>query len=310
MLTMRPYEGLSDLQAMTRLLIAVRPPERISDWPGVVELQEVMQRPAVSANTRLWHEGERLVAWAFVDEWTNVHFLGAPPLEAWAGELFGWAMELARERRRSDPEVTLNANASDSDGERLDLLRRYGFDEQDEQTVYYARPLAGPVEAPVLPAGFVIRPLGPDEVDAAAALHRAAFGTDYMTTENRRALMWGEAYDPEGDLVAVAPDGRLAAYTMASMSPTENAISGRMDGFTDPVATHPDFRRLGLAKALLLTGCSHLKARGATRARLGTNSGNVGMRAAAESAGYRVESKLLWFSKAIDGDETCQVWET
>ncbi len=300
MLTMRPYEGLSDLQAMIRLLTEVRPPERVADWPGVVELQEVMQRPAVTANTRLWYDGERLVAWAFVDEWTNVHFLGESPVDAWTEELFGWATALARERRMSDTDVALSANASNRDAERIELLRRHGFEEQNEQTVYYARSLVGPVEAPTLPEGFIIRPLRSDEVDAAAALHRAAFGTDYMTTENRRAMMWGEAYDPEGDLVAVASGGRLAAYTLASMSPTENAISGRLDGFTDPVATHPDFRGLGLAKALLLTGCAYLKARGATRARLGTNSGNVGMRAAAESAGYRVESKLLWFSKRVD----------
>jgi GNAT superfamily N-acetyltransferase len=72
-----------------------------------------------------------------------------------------------------------------------------------------------------------------------------------------------------------------------------------VDGFTDPVATHADFRRHGLARALLLSGCAYLKVRGATRARLGTNSGNAGMRAAAESAGYRVESRMLWFSREV-----------
>lgn len=298
MLTMHAYGSPSDLQPMIDLLLRVRPADRISEWPGVVELQEVLQRPAVTANTRLWFEGERLVAWAFMDEWTNLHFLGEPPMEPWAEQMLAWAVKLAQERRQSDDGLTLNANASEHDSERVALLQWCGFEEQDDPTLYYVRVLEASVEPPVLPPGFVIRPLRPDEVEAAAALHRAAFGTAYMTVENRRAMMWGEAYDPQGDLVAVAPDGRLAAYTMASMSPTENTISGRADGFTDPVATHPEFRRLGLAKALLLTGCAYLKVKGATRARLGTSSSNVGMRAAAEAAGYRVESKLLWFSKS------------
>lgn len=299
MLSARAYEGPADLALMIDLLIAVRPPERITDWPGVVELQEVTQRPAVTANTRLWFHGDQLIAWAFVDEWTNLHFLGRTPCALWEGNLFDWAGAIAVKHATADEEANLGASASDSDGERVDLLRRHGFVDQGDSTLHYFRSLAGVPGGPHLPPGFIIRPLGEDEVEAAAALHRAAFRTEYMTVENRRTMMTSEAYDPEGDLVAVAPDGRLAAYTMATISNRENEISGRQDGFTDPCATHPDFRRLGLAKALLLAGCAHLKARGATRARLGTSSSNTGMCAAAESAGFRVESQQLWFSKDV-----------
>ncbi len=300
MLSSRLYQDATDLAPMIELLLRVRPTERLADWPGVVELQEVTQRAAVIENTRLWFDGERVVAWAFIDEWTNVHFVGESPADVWAGEMFGWADEVAQARGAAGTEVTLGANAADTDHARSALLRRYGFIEQEEKTLYYGRSLTEPLAPPVLPPGFLIRPLGANEVEAVAALHRAAFGTAYMTTENRRTMMWGESYDPQGDLVAIAPDGRLAAYTIASMSPTENAASGQMDGSTDPVATHPDFRRLGLAKALLLTGCAYLKARGATRARLGTTSGNVAMRRAAESASYRVHAALLWFSRCTD----------
>ena len=54
----------------------------------------------------------------------------------------------------------------------------------------------------------------------AAVLHRAAFGTEYMTIENRRAMMSGPEYDPEGDLVVVAPDGRLLVSTTDNVSVT------------------------------------------------------------------------------------------
>jgi ribosomal protein S18 acetylase RimI-like enzyme len=75
-----------------------------------------------------------------------------------------------------------------------------------------------------------------------------------------------------------------------------------MDGFTDPVAVHPDFRRRGIARALMLSGFGLLKAMGATRARLGTSSEKLGMQAAAESVGYRLEGAMLWFSKEIEPD--------
>lgn len=303
MLSDRGYEGAADLQAMIDLLLAVRAPERIADWPGIVELQEVMQRPEVTADTRLWREGEELLAWAFVDHWSNVHFEGRPPCDTWAAAVFAWAGDVLRARAATNERATLNAKSAESDAERITLLARHGFSMQPERTLHYIRSLDEPIDEPILPPGFLIRPLRTDEVEAAAELHRLAFRTEYMTVENRRTMMTGAAYDPEGDLVAVAPDGKLAAYTIASISSVENAISGRSDGFTDPVATRPEFQRQGLAEAVLLAGCAHLKRRGATRARLGTSSDNVAMQRAAESAGYRIESAMLWFSKDINATQ-------
>jgi ribosomal protein S18 acetylase RimI-like enzyme len=142
--------------------------------------------------------------------------------------------------------------------------------------------------------------VGKSEAEAAATLHRVAFGTDYMTTGNRLALMHTSAYVPEMDLVAVAPDGRLAAYTLGSINSEENARTGRKDGHTDPVATHPDFQRLGLARALLLTCMRMLKERGMETAKLGTGSDNTAMQKTAESAGFVIESRILWLRKPVE----------
>ena len=61
-------------------------------------------------------------------------------------------------------------------------------------------------------------------------------------------------YDAELDLLAIAPGGRFAAYCLCSISQEENNRTGRNEGTTDPVATHPDFQRRGLAQALLRDG--------------------------------------------------------
>ncbi len=101
-------------------------------------------------------------------------------------------------------------------------------------------------------------------------------------------------YDPKMDLVAVAPDRRLAAYCTCTVHTQENERTGKREGSTDPVATHPDSQRLGLARALLLTGLALLKARGMETVRLGTSGENVAMQRAAEAAGFRIESTVLW----------------
>jgi ribosomal protein S18 acetylase RimI-like enzyme len=120
-----------------------------------------------------------------------------------------------------------------------------------------------------------------------------------MTTEERLSMMTTPEYDPSLDLVAVAPGGALAAYCMCYISAEENARTGRNNGCTDPVATHPRFQRLGLARALLLHGLRLLRARGMDFARLGTSSDNIAMQRAAQSVGFRLEFANVWFEKPL-----------
>ena len=106
-------------------------------------------------------------------------------------------------------------------------------------------------------------------------------------------------YDSELDLLAIAPDGRFAATCMCSISQEENERTGRNEGYTDPVATHPDFQRRGLARALLLAGFLKLKQRGMDVAVLGTSNENMAMRQTAQAVGFRVQSTTLWFSRPV-----------
>jgi ribosomal protein S18 acetylase RimI-like enzyme len=130
-------------------------------------------------------------------------------------------------------------------------------------------------------------------------LHRAAFGTNNMTLESRQAMMGLANYDPELDLVAVAPDGALAAYVFGSYNREEMELSGLKTGFTDPVATHPKYRRRGLSRALLLESLRRLKQRGLETARLGTSSANIAMQKTAQSVGYCVVDQAWHYCKKL-----------
>ena len=179
-------------------------------------------------------------------------------------------------------------------------LTRHGFQPQALRTLRFVRSLSEPIPDPQLPAGFFIRSVtGPDEVEALVALHRAAFGTDNMTIEERRAMMSGPDYVPELDLVAVASDGRLAGFCVCGIPVEENAVTGRSEGYTDPIGVHPDFQKKGLARALMLTGLQLLRERGLAYAALGTSSENTAMQAAARSAGFQLESSKVWFAKSL-----------
>jgi ribosomal protein S18 acetylase RimI-like enzyme len=299
----RLYAGEPDLQLIIDLLVAVRPPNRITVYPGIVDLHELLALSNVQANTRLWFTAEnRVVAFAVVDHFNNLLFeidqhAAYPGI---AAEIVDWGESCVRRFLQNGETGSLDASCREDDFERIELLERHGFGRQDIQSLRMARSLHQPIPAPELPPGFSIRHVtGEAEVEALVALHRLAFGTTNMTVAERLAMMRIPGYDPEMDLLVIAPDGSMAAYCMCSISQEENLCTGCKEGHTDPVATHPGFQGRGLAKALLLAGLQKLKERGVDTAVLGTSSENIAMQRAASVVGFRIQSITSWFSRPI-----------
>jgi mycothiol synthase len=306
--TDRPYMGDADLQAMIDL-VSQRPVRRILDYPTILDLRQFLGNSKGRQNAHLWWDANgQLAGFAiFIDYVSKLYFEIAPGVASAevAVQINGWGEERARQIvGEPDEPVVLRASCHDDHVERVALLERLGFVRQEQYTLHFARSLGDSIPEPQVPEGFGIRHVaGEHKAEALAALHRDAFGTENMTVEGRLSWMRTPDYDPELDLVAVAPDGTLAAYVFCSVSEEENALSGRNDGYTDPVATHPAFQRRGLARALLLTGFRLLKQRGVETARTSTGSWNVAMQRAARSVGYRAESKTIFFEKPVLQDD-------
>lgn len=303
-LSSRIYSGEADLQTMIALLVFIRPAEHIAEYPGVVDLHELLALPTVQANTRLWFaEDGQMVGFAFVDSYQNLRFEFDPqtaPTDM-DSKIVKWGVVCIQRAMQERGELlTLDASCRDDDTARLALLARHGFVQEEIRSLQMVRALDAPISEAQLPAGFTIRSVaGEQEVEALVALHRAAFDTENMTIEERLAMMRVPEYETVLDLLAVAPDGTLAATCMCTISQEENERTGRNEGHADPVATHPDYQRLGLAKALLLTGLHELKRRGMETAVLGTSSQNIPMQRTAEAVGFQVQSTKLWFAKPV-----------
>jgi ribosomal protein S18 acetylase RimI-like enzyme len=302
-LTSSLYTGPADLQAMIELTQTLRVHGQ-KVYPIAADLYEELSEPETQAATRLWHNNGALVGFAYVSQYQNLvdvfdKQVFTPTVEA---EMMAWAVAATQQRNQTRGEtLTLDASALDHDQPRLALLERHGFERAEEDSLLFARSLEGTLPEPRLPAGFSIRPMGGEaEVDAYVALHRAAFGTENMTVEYRRVIMSTPGYLPELDLVAVAPNGDLVAFCVCQIFPDDAPrASGQHEGWTDPVGTHPRYQRLGLAKALIVTGMHRLKEHGMDTALLGTSSKNIPMQRAAESIGFRLTSRTLFFAKKV-----------
>jgi mycothiol synthase len=303
----RPYAGADDLPAVLDLLGACLAADEASCNLSVAELRLVLPRPSVGAarNARLWAAPPGGLA-AFGLLWPPLHNLvvlvhpDARP-GGLGDDVLAWLLRRGREAAREEGRpLTLQARPHERDAWLLGLLRRHGFAEADWHTPRYARSLARPVPRPAAPDGFTLRAVrGEAEAAATAALHREAFGTPGMTTEARLARMRDPGYRPDLDLVAVAPDGELAAFVGGGLDAEASARCGLLVGYTDPLGTRPAYRRLGLARALLLEALGRLRAAGAVEARVGTGSWNTATRALLESVGYELAYRVLAYTKDV-----------
>ena len=262
----RPYAGPADLPGLQALWPACRPAAWQADFPSPTDLAELLAAPEAAARTRVWEDvAGRVHAYALVDDYDNLWFDRTPEVtDSTADEIAAWGIACARDLAASSggPAVLDTACRAEDDA-RIGQLRRHGFTELAVRTLRFEHPLAEPIPEPTLAAGYAIRPVaGEAEVAALVALHRAAFGTEHMTVAERLSWLHAQDYDPALDLVAVAPDGSLAAYCFCAIHREDNRLSDRHDGVTDPLATHPAHQGRGLARALLCAGMARLRAPG------------------------------------------------
>jgi ribosomal protein S18 acetylase RimI-like enzyme len=145
--------------------------------------------------------------------------------------------------------------------------------------------------------GFVVRACqGEAEVAARARAQYGAFGSSapferYL--ERFTNFMRSPAYTPELDIVAVAPDGQMGAFCIVWTDPLNQV------GLFEPVGTHPDFRRRGLGKAVMLEGLRRLQERGMKSAIVSTFEDNPAAIKLYESVGFRVVNRLGTYEKDV-----------
>lgn len=173
------------------------------------------------------------------------------------GALEATMLEWAEQRLPSaDSHSTLVNNR---DFARLTLLTGYGYQAHGEWQ-YVERPLNDRLPSPDLPPGFILWSVAGDhEAAARATVLGSAFGAPPQP-ERYQQFMHALGYVRDLDIVAVAPDNCFAAFAMCWVDPATKV------GQFEPVGTAPDFRRQGVAQAVLYEGLRRMQQYAAERA--------------------------------------------
>lgn len=207
-------------------------------------------------------------------------------------EILDWAeARLHQVAVETNDEFPFNVNVYATEHERIAFLEARGYTRWDHCLIVQSRPLDD-LPSPALADGFTIRPIDRDrEVEAYVELQRAAFESTTMTTVWRNHTFHAPLYDPQLDLVAVAPDGRLAGVCIWWYQPVLKIAQ------IEPLAVHPDFQHLGLSQALMAEGYRRVAERGAKTAHVETYSFSEPALKAYEAAGFQKVTEKLKFYK-------------
>jgi ribosomal protein S18 acetylase RimI-like enzyme len=116
------------------------------------------------------------------------------------------------------------------------------------------------VERPVLPAGFRFRTADEAGPEAAVQAHVDAWAPTAYTAQSYDDVRQTAAYRGDLHVLVEAPDGTMASSTIMWLDQVNKTVE------FEPVGTHPDYRRLRLARTMMLHGMHLARTAGARHA--------------------------------------------
>ena len=136
----------------------------------------------------------------------------------------------------------MNVEAFECDRAYISIVESRGFVRRKLTTVMTRHDLVDLPDAD-LPAGFRFHDATLADAEALADVHNHSF------TNKWNAQSYGQVFASphlEQEIVVVAPDGRFAAFTNIWIDTVNRSL------YFEPVGAHSEFRRRGIAKALML----------------------------------------------------------
>lgn len=220
---------------------------------------------------------------------------GSEPWRWIMDEMIAWADE--RHAALGAPDIPLTISFSETDTLFAARLMEHGFSLADDPAMrFHRQSLARPILEPLLPGGFTVRAVQEHELAQRVEIHREVWHPSKFTLEGYRQLRASPGYDPELDIVAVAPDGTLAAYAICWHDEVNRS------GEFEPVGAGEAYRGQGLTKAVLLETLRRLQDRGCETAYVFTTEDRVPACRLYLSAGFEIANRWYSYRRIHDND--------
>lgn len=156
---------------------------------------------------------------------------------------------------KDNPTIISRFYVLGSDEDRMSLLVDLGYENLGVEEYTRVRPIDMPVPDYNLPKGYVIRGVN---IKQDFKRYREVTGAVFphclkMTEKLFKKYTSATFYNENLDIIAVAPNGEFAAFATFRLDPISKIVE------VEPVGTHSNHRKLGLASAVICEGLNRLK---------------------------------------------------
>ena len=207
---------------------------------------------------RIWEEiddkstpSRKIVALANPES-PNDYFVQVNPTYSFLErEIFEWIERHCLEKKKNpNKKEKLRIHTIEGNSMQELLLSDLGYKKGELFMYLRFRPVDLPVPAVGCPESYEIRSVkGRSDYDQLASVTRLVFGHgEWFNAQTYEGITRRSFYKQDLDLVAIAPDGTFASFCTFRMDPISKITN------LEPVGTHPNYRKLGLAKALIFEG--------------------------------------------------------
>lgn len=218
-------------------------------------------REEMAKDTRIWEEMKegqrepRIVAMANPEIKYQYFIQIHPDFYFLEEEIIRWIEEYSIAMKPDSRALNISIVVLEGNPAREVALREREWQKGSVYGILRLRSVDDPIPDYMVPDGFKIRSVRPDkDFDRIADGIRVVFGHgEWFTGEILRGISQASFYRENLDLVVVAHDGSIASFCTFRIDP----LSGITE--LEPMGTLPEYRRLGLAKALLSEGFKRLK---------------------------------------------------
>ncbi|MFQ5979953.1 MAG: GNAT family N-acetyltransferase [Candidatus Heimdallarchaeota archaeon] len=255
----RSYNWEEDLDlARTFFIETYKLANSFQHWVPTRFENEVFNDAECGQRIRIWEiqdqssgtASSKIVAMAILNPPSYYTVHSHPDFKFLEKEIIAWVEQRWKQTAEDTKEaLKINTFALGTDKERIALLSTLGYQNIGLYEYSRTRPDNAAILEHSLPAGFNIRNIqGEDDYPNLIEGIALVFNHNLFTEEVYRLMMKTSFYNQELDLVAIAPNGAIAAFCMVRIDPVSKIAE------FEPVGTLPKYRELGLAKALMIEG--------------------------------------------------------
>ncbi len=232
---------------------------------------------------RLWYAAGRLVGWGWLTAETELEWQVRPDRPELLDAILDWARPT---------EVLVRADHTDA----IARLRAHGLQlDPGGAWIRVNERSLDRIEESRVPEGYRLRTVEAADFASRAAAHRSAFAPSRFRDDVYASVRASWPYRQDLDCVAEAPDGSIAAYSLAWLDDLNGV------GELEPVGTHVEHQRRGIGRAVNLFALQRLRDEGATTALVACRGDDARPvpRRLYESIGFRETWRTLPF-RAVD----------